>query len=105
MTERKLKVDELMSRNIVLYNGKYFRVLLIATAETFIEPIEGVDKDNPHIRCYIYQIAPARITAEIWAQLPDDLPLNEVPSWIEFVHELQNWYYWNKGKKELVLNF
>lgn len=25
------------------------------------------------------------------------------PGWIQFVHELQNWYYWNNGKRELEL--
>jgi hypothetical protein len=23
------------------------------------------------------------------------------PDWIQFVHELQNWYFWEHGKKEL----
>ena len=23
------------------------------------------------------------------------------PQWIKYVHELQNWYYWTNGKKEL----
>ena len=26
------------------------------------------------------------------------------PSWIQYLHELQNWYYWENGKKELELN-
>lgn len=24
------------------------------------------------------------------------------PKWIKYVHELQNWYYWNNEKKELL---
>jgi hypothetical protein len=47
------------------------------------------------------------------AMLP--IPLNEewllkfrytredIPNWIEFVHDLQNWYYYNNKKKELTL--
>ena len=23
------------------------------------------------------------------------------PKWIQYLHELQNWYYWENGKKEL----
>lgn len=23
------------------------------------------------------------------------------PKWIQYLHELQNWYYWDNGKKEL----
>lgn len=26
------------------------------------------------------------------------------PKWIMYVHELQNWYYWNYEKKELQIN-
>ena len=26
------------------------------------------------------------------------------PSWIQSVHELQNWYYWQHEKKELQIN-
>lgn len=26
------------------------------------------------------------------------------PEWIQYVHELQNWYYWNNERKELELN-
>ncbi|GAG14805.1 unnamed protein product, partial [marine sediment metagenome] len=28
----------------------------------------------------------------------------DVPSWIEYVHQLQNWYYWNNRQKELIFN-
>jgi len=26
------------------------------------------------------------------------------PDWIQFVHELQNWYFWTHEKKELEIN-
>ncbi|HUS01612.1 MAG TPA: hypothetical protein VMY77_07790 [Chitinophagaceae bacterium] len=26
------------------------------------------------------------------------------PKWIQYLHELQNWYYWENEKKELELN-
>lgn len=26
------------------------------------------------------------------------------PGWIKYVHELQNWYYWENGKKELDID-
>lgn len=26
------------------------------------------------------------------------------PDWIQFLHELQNWYYWVHGKKELEID-
>ncbi len=30
-----------------------------------------------------------------------DFKKMKYPAWIKHVHELQNWYYWNNGKKEL----
>ena len=26
------------------------------------------------------------------------------PKWIKYLHELQNWYYWENGKKELEID-
>lgn len=26
------------------------------------------------------------------------------PKWIQFLHELQNWYYWENSKKELAID-
>lgn len=26
------------------------------------------------------------------------------PKWIQYLHELQNWYYWENGKKELEID-
>jgi hypothetical protein len=26
------------------------------------------------------------------------------PKWIQYLHELQNWYYWENGKKELAMD-
>jgi hypothetical protein len=26
------------------------------------------------------------------------------PDWIRYIHELQNWYYWNNNKTELEIN-
>src|ERR1035437_2646949 len=26
------------------------------------------------------------------------------PKWIQYLHELQNWYYWDNEKKELEIN-
>lgn len=28
----------------------------------------------------------------------------EIPGWIKYVHELQNWYYWTFSKTELEIN-
>ncbi len=32
-----------------------------------------------------------------------EMVLNEIPEWINYVHELQNWYYWKFNKTELKI--
>jgi hypothetical protein len=40
------------------------------------------------------------LTEEWLIKLPIDLIY---PIWIKYLHELQNWYYWNNEKKELTI--
>ena len=44
---------------------------------------------------------PIPITEEWLLKLPNKLIY---PEWIKYLHELQNWYYWNNEKKELHIN-
>ena len=39
------------------------------------------------------------LTEEWLLKLPKGL---KYPNWIKYLHELQNWYYWNNNKKDLV---
>jgi hypothetical protein len=41
------------------------------------------------------------LTEEWLMKLPSNLTY---PKWIKYLHELQNWYYWNNEKKELRIN-
>ena len=43
---------------------------------------------------------PTPLTEGWLDKLPNDLVY---PEWIEFVHDLQNWYYYKNQKKELKL--
>jgi len=46
---------------------------------------------------------PIQLTEEWLFRLPEDLVSEDIPSWINYVHQLQNWYFIEKGcKKELV---
>lgn len=98
--------EELMKDNLVYYtlNGKrrVYKVYLIAPAELFLQPVEAVSASNPQIKCFVYMVEPIPISSDIWEQLP--VSMNDVPASITHVHELQNWYYWNNGKKSLNLN-
>lgn len=43
------------------------------------------------------------LTEEWLIQLPCDLKLIDIPEWIKYVHQLQNWYYLeNQCTKELT---
>lgn len=44
--------------------------------------------------------SPIPLTEEWLLKLPSNLTY---PKWIKYLHELQNWYYWNNEKKELEL--
>lgn len=46
------------------------------------------------------ELQPISITEEWLKRLPKKI---KYPKWIQHVHELQNWYYWNNEKKELEL--
>lgn len=48
----------------------------------------------------ISAIEPIPLTEEWLLRLPNELIY---PEWIKYLHELQNWYYWNNEKKELTL--
>jgi hypothetical protein len=46
---------------------------------------------------------PIPLTEEWLLKFPKDLHLKDIPSWINYIHELQNWYFiQNKCKKELI---
>ena len=44
---------------------------------------------------------PIPLTEDWLTELPKDLIY---PKWIKCVSDLQNWYYWNNQKKELIFN-
>jgi hypothetical protein len=93
--------NDLQKDNLVLYEGKPYKVLFISPLDLFIESLETTSKGNQQIRCYPYQLTSMPLKAEICDQLP--ISINDVPSWISTVHELQNWYYWHHEKRRLEL--
>lgn len=92
---------DLMTGNIISYDSKPYKVGCVTDSLLFLEPIGGASKDNPQIKCYVYQAKSMPVDTGIYEQLP--IPVNDVPSWISCIHELQNWYYWSNGKKRLDL--
>lgn len=51
----------------------------------------------------IQDIRAIPLTEEWLIQLPPELKLIDIPEWIKYVHQLQNWYFIeHQGKKELT---
>lgn len=92
-----LDSKDLMTDNIVSYEGNPYKVMCVTDSLLYLDPF---NKKDPQIKCYIYQ-AKAMPASEIYDQLP--IPMNDIPSYYACVHEIQNWYYWNNGKRRLDL--
>jgi len=91
-----MEVRELRIGNLVSYDNRVFEIDTIAkefpTLNTIDFGIGVVDWNN---------IKPIPITEEWLLKLPKNI---KFPEWIKSLHELQNWYYWNNNKKELLIN-
>ena len=68
--------------------------------EQRVEPFEDdlLTKDTPYEP--LDEIEPIPLTEEWLMKLPKN---TNYPDWIKYVHELQNWYYWNHDKHELLI--
>ena len=92
----KLSVNELRIGNFVNRLGKQTVIKVIQHTEQvdFVStPLSGAITIN--------QIEPIPLTEEWLIKLPDDVGI--IPLWVDFVHQLQNWYWVkNKCEKELI---
>jgi len=48
-------------------------------------------------------IKPIPLTEEWLLRMKDNDNKTAFPDWIKYVHEAQNWYYWNNNKTELKI--
>jgi hypothetical protein len=66
-----------------------------------VEPFEDdvVTTDMPYAS--FNELVPIPLTEDIIKSIS---PTIKYPKWIQYLHELQNWYYWENEKKELELN-
>lgn len=68
--------------------------------ELRVEPFEDdlLTKETPYEP--LEEINPIPLTEEWLQKFPSEL---KYPTWIKYVHELQNWYFWNHDKHELPI--
>lgn len=66
-----------------------------------VEPFEDdvVAKEMPYAS--FQELLPIRLTEEVLQMTGIKI---KYPKWIQFLHELQNWYYWENEKKELQID-
>ncbi len=66
-----------------------------------VEPFEDdmITKETPYAT--FEELAPIPLNDLFPERLNTKI---KYPEWIQYIHELQNWYYWNNEKKELEIN-
>jgi hypothetical protein len=105
MDTRELRLGNLVFDNEDRSDARIFKVERIDTPE-YAEWNDG-EEYNAYV-----SILGKTCKDGIYSLKPSPIPLNEewllkmgfeekYPEWIKFVHELQNWYYYNHNKKEL----
>lgn len=113
-----IHIEELRSGNRVFWNpGLITTNMLIQVEITSLWPGRA-GYIRSHLEHRAEPFEDELVTTEIPSAKPEELepiPLTAIfmeklatslkyPDWIKYVHELQNWYYWSQGKKELEIN-
>ena len=86
-----MKTNELRVGNFIMYSD--IKKVFDVDIWFFAELKNGISK--------IEEFEPIPLTEEWLVKLPNGL---KYPAWINHVHDLQNWYYYNHEKKELFIN-
>ena len=115
-----MNYSELRIGNKVYWNPHFFNSNVAQLLQVEIAALlpEKAGYIRPHLEHRVEPFEDEKLTTEIPFASYDDLepiPISEdlikkidkkikIPKEINFVHELQNWYYWNHNKTELQLN-
>lgn len=96
-----LKASDLRVSNLVQHTIGKTRY---GTIEEIRKNKVSIKFEFSRLQISINEIQPIPLT-EVWLmRLPEDLVSEDIPSWIQFIHQLQNWYWIrNECKKELQL--
>ncbi len=82
----------------------------------WVNTIDGITKVddvlefgiNMNHDCWQYDLdkcKPIPLTVEWCERMKNNANKSPFPDWIKYVHEAQNWYYWNNNKTELKIDF
>lgn len=97
-----MKANELRLNNLLEVDGVIIKVGKIEEKHITwnLSKKDNLRVWNPFLSINDNRIKPIPLTEEWLLKLPSNLIY---PKWIKYLHELQNWYYWNNEKKELEL--
>ena len=57
------------------------------------------------IKRHYHTLNPIPLTSDWLIRMKDNKNKSTFPDWIKYVHEAQNWYYWNNNKTELNITW
>jgi hypothetical protein len=108
-----VKLNELRIGNLLIVNNSIFRpkdtgkIYHILKIDSENDSVNGITiEDIPYgftFGQFIKYLNPIPLTEEWLMKLPEDLVSEDIPSWVKYVHQLQNWYFMeNKYEKELI---
>lgn len=89
---KELKAQDLKLGNYLMFKDKLFNVAGISSPQQ-IRLYDGLGADQWE---FIDTLQPIPLTEDWLAKLPEDLVSEDIPSWIVFLHQLQNWYWIEK---------
>jgi hypothetical protein len=110
-----MNAEELRIGNRVLWTPHFSNSNILIPVEIVSILMDKVGYIHSHVEHRSEPFEDDVVTKEIsYASFEEllPIPLSEIflaelnkkvdhPKWIQFLHELQNWYYWENGKKEL----
>lgn len=94
-----MQENELRIGNYVIFGGEYVATM---SGDNFFKFGQRVSNNISALE--YFDIKPIPLTEDWLVRMKDNENKTPFPDWIVFVHEAQNWYFWNNKKTELIIN-
>jgi hypothetical protein len=113
-----IKAEELRIGNRVYWKPHFSNSKLLIQVEITSVLTDKVGYIQSHLEHRVEPFEDDMITKEVtYASFEELLPIPlteeilkktgvkiKYPGWLKSLHELQNWYYWENGKKDMEMN-
>lgn len=105
-----MESSELRIGNLVLAKGEFDKGFKIIQVKSILSDGINIHDYRYGVDYMFYEgggsiesVKPVPLTEEWLGKMKDNKNKTAFPDWIEYVHEAQNWYYWNNNKEELKI--